>query len=127
MIKINDYVRIIPAKATSSRLKLLLGKDLRVLDVRDNYIDVDAPEGRGIHIGRFTRLGAEEIRVGTYVIMLYKDGKLMPAPNPKVYTSDVQANKIAELMAAKHGGTFQVFKATGEFTMPVAKPTYRAL
>jgi hypothetical protein len=70
----------------------------------------------------------DEIKVGTYIISLQKDdGTLLPAAEPKKYSSDGQAKKIAELMAAKHGGKFLIFKAIGEYEMPVAKPTFRSL
>lgn len=76
---------------------------------------------------KVAREGADEVKVGTYVVILVKEGVLHPAVQPKVYSTDVQANKIAKLMAEKHGGTFQVFKATGEYIPPQAEATYRAL
>jgi hypothetical protein len=74
-------------------------------------------------------LQGDEIKVGTYIISLKNaDGTLLPASEPKQYATDTQAKKIAELMAAKHGGKFVIFKAIGEFEMPVpVKPVFRAL
>jgi hypothetical protein len=72
---------------------------------------------------------ADEVVVGQYIIILRNDqGVLLPAVNPKVYLTDVEAKRIGSVMAKKHGGTFQVFKAICEYDMPkVTTPTFRAL
>lgn len=70
----------------------------------------------------------DEVKIGRYIIALCRNGTLMPAAEPREYSSDVQAHRVAEQMAKKHGGTFVVLKGIGEYVMPEeVKPTYRAL
>jgi len=71
---------------------------------------------------------ADEVQVGTFIISLMNaDGTLAPNTNPRIYSSDAQAKKVAAKMAKKHSGSFVVFKATDIFEMPVAEPTHRSL
>jgi hypothetical protein len=127
-IKAGDIVRVIKAKAITSRLQALIGKDVRVADVRGNYLLIDGMHGGPIYYTRFEKVaGADEIKIGKYIISLERGGDLLPAEKPRTYSSDAQALKVAEQMAAKHGGKFLIFKAIGEYEMPVAKPTFRSL
>lgn len=127
-IKAGDIVRVIKAKAISARLQSIVGRDVRVTDVRGNYLYIEGMLGGPIYHTRFEKVhSADEIKVGKYIISLERDGELLPAAKPRQYVSDAQALKVAEQMAAKHGGKFLVFRAVGEFEMPVSKPTFRAL
>lgn len=127
-----SVVTVRAEKAITPRLRSVLGKQL--------IVDRESPTGGAVAIKGLaggwvskSRLDlvpkADEIKVGTYIISLQQaDGTLLPASEPKKYGTDAQAKKIAELMAAKHGGKFVIFKAIGEYEMPVAvKPTFRSL
>ena len=133
--------------------KIVAGSLVRVLDITSNRVSnkwsdligttktvervlsngyvkfTDAPRIGGWAPSRFELVRTpDEIKIGTYIISLQKDdGTLLPAAEPKKYSSDAQAHKIAEMMAAKHGGKFLVFRAIGEYEMPQAKPTFRPL
>lgn len=127
-IKTGDTVRVLRSKAITSRLQSLIGKDVRVADVRGNYLLIDGMHGGPIYYTRFEKVhGPEEIKIGKYIISLEREGELLPAEKPRQYSSDAQALKVAEQMAAKHGGKFLIFKAIGEYEMPIAKPAFRAL
>jgi hypothetical protein len=130
-ITAGSIVTVRPEQAITSRLRNLVGKHLTV--------DRESPTGGAVIISGLaggwvskTRLELvrtpDEIKVGTFIISLQKeDGTLLPAAEPKKYSTDSQAHKIAEMMAAKHGGKFLVFRAIGEYEMPQAKPTFRVL
>lgn len=139
VFKTGDIVRIKPSHAVSPRLCKALGRDFRIASFGDYFhrsadlVDVVTGDILGkVHFSRLEhapkKIAADEIKVGTYIISLQKpDGTLLPAEKPKQYGSDDQANKIAKLMAKKHGGRFVVFKAVSQYEMPVAEPVYRAL
>lgn len=127
-----SVVTVRPEQAITPRLRAVLGQQL--------VVDRESPTGgaiaiRGLAGGWVSKSrvelvpNADEIKVGTYIISLQKDdGTLLPASEPKTYSTDGQAKKIAELMAAKHGGKFVIFKAIGEYVMPVpVKPQFRSL
>lgn len=130
-ITAGSVVIVRPEQAITPRLRSVLGKHL--------IVDRESPTGGAVAIKGLaggwvskSRLDLvrqpDEIKVGTYIISLQQpDGTLLPAAEPKKYSTDAQAHKIAEMMAAKHGGKFVVFRAIGEFEMPTTKPTFRAL
>lgn len=125
----------IAVNRASTRLRPHIHRTFKVTDVRPNgYVMLDgvAPlRGAGWMPDRFELVDhpkADEVKVGKYIISLERDGELLPAPKPRTYGTDGQALRVAEQMAAKHGGKFIVFRAVGEFEMPVqVKPTFRAL
>lgn len=132
--KVGDIVRVIPSTAVSWRLRQIIGRDVEVSEVSSSGygIFIKGLDGGGVSATRFELVRrpspADEIKVGTYIISLQKpDGTLLPAEKPKQYSSDEQADKIAKLMAKRHGGRFVVFKAVSQYEMPVAEPVYRAL
>jgi len=130
-IAAGSIVTIKPHHAITPRLRNALGRHLtvdRVSPTGGSVVLKDFPGGY-VSLARLELVRTpDEIKIGTYIISLQKeDGTLLPAAEPKKYSSDAQAHKIAEMMAAKHGGKFLVFRAIGEYEMPQAKPTFRAL
>jgi hypothetical protein len=119
---------------SSATFKTSIGKRYIVDEVRGNFLSLRGVKRKGWSMSRFKVVSpnypkADEVVVGQYIIILRdENGVLLPAKNPKVYLTDTQAMKIGEVMAKKHGGTFQVFKAIGEYDMPkITTPTFRKL
>lgn len=83
------------------------------------------------NVSRFTKVAdaepeEQEQGVGEFILILFKDGKLLPATKPRVYTSARQAKRVACEMAERHAGhTFRVFKAVAEADAPPSKASYR--
>lgn len=48
-----------------------------------------------------------------YILILFKDGKYLPATEPRVYKSEAQAKRVARDMTERHGGEFRVMKLAG--------------
>lgn len=125
-----SIVRVIPEEAITGRLRSAIGKDLiveRENDTRRSVIIRGMPGGWVSKKRLELRRPADEIKIGKYIISLERNGELLPAARPRQYSSDAQALKVAEHMAAKHGGKFVVFRAVGEYEMPTLKPTFRVL
>jgi hypothetical protein len=63
-----------------------------------------------------------------FILIVEGDGgKLLPAPNPKTYTSEKQARYVAEEMSQKFpGNKYIVFKAFGESFTPKAETSFKA-
>jgi hypothetical protein len=136
-LTVGDTVRVRDTYSNrcAASLKPYVGAHLRVAKVYQatGWVELEGVNPRrsgGWMPSRFELVEqptADEIKVGKYIISLERDGELLPATKPKQYVSDAQALKVAESMAAKHGGKFIVFRAVGEFEMPTLKPTFRAL
>lgn len=102
------------------------GKTYKVIAVDDDLIQL---EGGNFSLASRLRkvVGpATDIDLNNdHVVMLYEDGKYLPASEPKVYRSDRQAMHVAKSMSKKHGGKFVAFRAIGEAELPQVEPTVK--
>lgn len=89
---------------TSSGLEISLNRPPANWNVRDHW-----------NAKYFDKI--EEVEGADEYILILKgsDGKLKPASNPRVYSSEAQAKAVAVSMAEKHPGQeFLIFKAVGK-------------
>jgi hypothetical protein len=100
---------------------VLLGETYEITNIKKYSWDSDwlvkvAGQPTEKYAKRFVKVDASAANeTGTYILISQEGGKFLPAANPKVYTSQKQAKRVALDMAEKHPGTeFFVFKATAK-------------
>lgn len=128
--KIGDRVRFLPTVPKHWWFKA--GEEGRIFNISAGGHSIDVKTGpkndiafvQPEHIELVNPSTTKESATKTWIISLLAGGKLNPALNPKTYTSEAQAHRVAKEMAEKHrGSTFVVFEATGFVHLPVAPST----
>lgn len=127
--KVGDHVELIERINNTA----VPGAKAVVTRIKGKFVDVEWEDPKVARItanGDFyaTRFKLVEpvSNAGGFILILKRDGKLLSSMTTRVYTTEKQALKGGEEMAAKHpGDEFLVFRAT--HSVVVAHPTVTAL